>query len=140
MEAKLKHLEFIQEVIKRMASNSFLLRGWSITLVIAISTIASQTFKPSYVVIALLVTLIFWTLDSYYLWQEKRFRCLYEEVRKKDPSTIDFSMTLPDNHCKKCSWYSSVKSPIFISFYGVAALVLLALLFITYFNITITLK
>lgn len=140
MDAKLKHLEFIQDAIKRMAGNSFLLRGWSITLVIAISTLASQTFKPSYLVIALFVTLIFWTLDSYYLWQERRFRCLYDEVRKKDPGTIDFSMKLVDNHCDKCSWYSSAKSKIFISFYGVAAITLSVMLFITYFNITITLK
>jgi len=36
MEAKLKHLEMIQDVIKRMASNSFLLKGWSLTLVVAL--------------------------------------------------------------------------------------------------------
>ena len=32
-ENKLKHLEFIQNIITRMNSNSFVIKGWSITLV-----------------------------------------------------------------------------------------------------------
>ncbi|MDD3531455.1 MAG: hypothetical protein PHV99_02630 [Candidatus Pacebacteria bacterium] len=140
MEAKLKHLEFIQNTIKRMAGNSFLLRGWSITLVVAIFTLASQNNKTVYFWIALLVTIIFWLLDSYYLHQERRFRCLYDEVRKKDPSSIDFSMALPKDHCDKCSWYASAKSPVFTVFYGILTVILGGILFVTYFNVSITLK
>ena len=140
MEAKIKHLEFIQETIKRMAGNSFLLRGWSITLVIAIFTLASQTFNPPYFWIALFVTIVFWLLDSYYLFQEKRFRCLYDEVRVKDSSSIDFSMVLPGKHCEKCSWFLAAKSPIFIAFYGLISLVLIVMLFGIYFNVSITIK
>ena len=36
MEKKLKHLEFIQEIINRMARNSFMLKGWTVILVGAI--------------------------------------------------------------------------------------------------------
>jgi type IV secretory pathway TrbD component len=140
MDAKLKHLEFIQDAIKRMAGNSFLLRGWSITLVIAIFTLASQTYKPIYYWIALFITLVFWLLDSYYLHQEKRFRCLYNEVRAKDPDSIDFSMTLPKNHCGKCSWLSAARSHIFTVFYGLTTVILAATLFCVYFNVSITLK
>lgn len=139
MEARLKHLEFIQDTIKRMAGNSFLLRGWSITLVVAILTIASQFYKPVYLWIALFITVVFWLLDSYYLSQERRFRCLYDEVRVKTGDT-DFSMKLPENHCKKCSWYSSAKSPIFLIFYGIAALILVATLYTVYLDVTITFK
>jgi transposase len=32
LEAKLKHLEFIQTVITRLATNSFLFKGWAITI------------------------------------------------------------------------------------------------------------
>jgi hypothetical protein len=35
MGDKIKHLEMIQAVISRLANNSFLLKGWSITLVSA---------------------------------------------------------------------------------------------------------
>ena len=37
-----KHLELIQGVITRLAQNSFLLKGWSVTLVAAILTLASK--------------------------------------------------------------------------------------------------
>ena len=42
MEQKMKHLELIQEVIKRMANNSFLLKGWTVTLVTGILALASK--------------------------------------------------------------------------------------------------
>jgi hypothetical protein len=32
MEAKLKHLEFIQRVIDRMASSFFQFKGWTVTV------------------------------------------------------------------------------------------------------------
>jgi len=37
-EDQRKHLELIQAVITRMAGNSFLIRGWSVTLVSALFT------------------------------------------------------------------------------------------------------
>jgi len=33
MENKVKHLEMIQAVIARMATNSFMFKGWAVTLV-----------------------------------------------------------------------------------------------------------
>ena len=36
MENKRKHLEFIQNIISRMAGNLFFLRGWTITLIAAL--------------------------------------------------------------------------------------------------------
>lgn len=140
MEKKIKHLEFIQDSIKRMSGNSFLLRGWSITLVITIFTLASHINKPIYYIVALFVTVIFLTLDSYYLYQERKFRCLYDVVRLKDENDIDFSMKLPENHCKKCTWNNSAKSSIFTLFYGITTLILLIVIFTNYLNIAITLK
>ncbi len=42
MEAKLKHLELSQGVINRMAGNSFLLKGWSVTLVSALFALSAK--------------------------------------------------------------------------------------------------
>ena len=140
MENKIKHLEFIQDAIKRMAGNSFLLRGWSVTLVIAVLTLASQSFKTIYLWLALFVIIIFWTLDSYYLFQERKFRCLYDEVRKKSENDIDFSMKLQTCNCGQCKWSSTIKFSGFIMFYGLTTLVLLIALAMNYLNITITIK
>ena len=45
---KIKHLEMVQDVIKRMASNSFILKGWAVTLVVytAPTATAARTFCP----------------------------------------------------------------------------------------------
>ncbi len=42
MERKIKHLEFIQIVISRMNSNSFLIKGWTITLMSALFALAAK--------------------------------------------------------------------------------------------------
>ena len=43
MEKKLKHLEFIQGAVGRMASNLFLLKGWTITLIAALFALAAKS-------------------------------------------------------------------------------------------------
>ncbi len=93
MEKKLKHLEMIQAVISRMAGNSFLLKGWSVTLAAAVIALAAN--KESHALltlIALLPVVMFWVLDGYYLHQERLFRKLYDHVRLQDDDAVDFSM------------------------------------------------
>jgi hypothetical protein len=46
MEAKLKHLEFVQVAVSRMAGNSFLLRGWSVTLAAGLFALAAKDTSP----------------------------------------------------------------------------------------------
>ena len=41
MDKKINHLQMIQGVISRMASNSFALKGWAVTLVAGIFALAS---------------------------------------------------------------------------------------------------
>lgn len=59
-EAELKHLEFIQGVIARLANNSFLLKGWSVTLVAAILALTVRNPSVYTVLLALFPALIFW--------------------------------------------------------------------------------
>jgi hypothetical protein len=92
VEKKLKHLELVQNVISRMASNSFLIKGWCVTLVAALLALASQNSNTKYVIVALLPTVMFWILDSYFLRQERLFRKLYDQVRTLNDEAIDFSM------------------------------------------------
>lgn len=75
-----KHLEFIQAAIGRMANNSFLLKGWTVTLSAALFALAAKDANPSFAAIALLPTFAFWALDAYYLRLERQYRCLYDEV------------------------------------------------------------
>jgi hypothetical protein len=96
MENKHKHLEFIQNAINRMAGNSFLLKGWTVTLVSAIFALAQKDANRAYLLVPIFPGLIFWFLDGYFLRQERLFRKLYDHVRLLDEDKIDFSMnTLP---------------------------------------------
>ena len=51
MEQKLKHLEFIQNVINRMNSNSFLIKGWAVTLIAAIFALAAKDSNFQYIIL-----------------------------------------------------------------------------------------
>lgn len=97
MENKHKHLEFIQNIISRMAGNLFFLRGWTITLIGALLALFSKNNSPDYVFYFLIVVvLVFWTLDGYFLSQERSYRDLYNHVRKLKEEEIDFSMDISE--------------------------------------------
>lgn len=91
-ENKLKHLEFIQNIITRMNANSFAIKGWSVTLVSALFALAADKANLKFVFIAYIPALVFWALDGFFLSQEKRYRKLYEEVAAKDGDHIDFNL------------------------------------------------
>jgi hypothetical protein len=77
---QIKHLEFIQNVITRMNTNSFQIKGWSIIIVSALMAIYASTQSNYFFLIAVFPTSIFWFLDAYYLNQERKFRGLYNDV------------------------------------------------------------
>ena len=127
---KHKHLEFIQAAVNRMAGNLFLLKGWSITLTAALFALAAKDANKSYVLIAYFPLLIFWCLDGYFLSQERRFRALYDQVRKLDDSEIDFSMdTRPFNDDPRKSWVGAFLSHTLVIYYAGLAIVMLVLMY-----------
>jgi len=76
-EYMLKEIELIQNVIKRMAFNSFMIKGWAITLVVVALLLKGTGYQ---IWIAFIPLLVFWFLDAYFLWQERLYRKLYEWV------------------------------------------------------------
>ena len=95
-----KHVDLVQGVISRMASNSFLLKGWSVTLVAGLFAVAASGGYWAYSAIGLLPSLSFWWLDAYYLRQERLFRKLYDAVRRgevdSDPYCMDTTKYVAD--------------------------------------------
>ena len=94
MEQKLKHLELIQGVINRLATNSFQMKGWTVVLVAAILVLLARENRLDATYIAIAPILIFWALDGYFLWQERLYRALYDHVRTSDEDQIDFAMNV----------------------------------------------
>ena len=72
-----KHLEIMQGVITRMAENSRACKVWCVTLVAATLVLVARTGEPQHALIALVPTLLFLFLDSYYLALERAFRNSY---------------------------------------------------------------
>ena len=77
------HLGIAQSVIQRMASNSSSCKAWCITLVSAILVIVADKGRPHYALIALVPTLLFLVLDTYYLALERCFRQSYNNFIEK---------------------------------------------------------
>lgn len=92
-EDQRKYLEMIQAVIARLASNSFILKGWSVTLVSGLLGFAGQQLDPQTALLALLPALVFWMLDAYYLAQERQQRELFAQAR--DGASRAFAFDVP---------------------------------------------
>ena len=114
---KLKHLEFIQAAINRMANNSFLLKGWVVTLTGGLLALTFKEVDPRYLYISLAVLGLFWLLDSYYLARERSFVQLYNHVRKEPEEAVDFSMDTNAFGSRLC-WLAAAFSKTMLLFYG----------------------
>ncbi len=88
MSNKSDHLNMIQSVITRRASNSLQFKCLCITIVSATIILS----RSSIIVASVLPVLLFCYLDVRYLSLERAYRDLYDEVRLKNDSDIDFSM------------------------------------------------
>lgn len=99
-----------------MNTNSFLIKGWAITLVAALLALAAdgnaEIFVASYV-----VSPIFWFLDGFFISQERKFRKLYDHVRLLDENDIDYSMNTKPYENHKTTWFSGIFSDTLIFFY-----------------------
>nr|SPS05214.1 conserved membrane protein of unknown function [Candidatus Nitrotoga fabula] len=127
-DKKLKHLELIQGVITRMGGNLFTLRGWMITLVVALSAAFLEFGRNELQIILVLVILIFWVHDAYFLSLERSYRCLYNKVRKLDEDDIDFSMDVTEfgNLRTTSIWYCMLSKTL--AFFYVPAMILIGLI------------
>ena len=117
-EKVVKHLEMTQAVIDRLGRNSFLLKSWSMTiLVAAMVLIVRENLQNSNFVLVLFLPIIgFWILDGYFLWQERLFRYVYDDIREQ--TDTNFKMDLGKHKGKpKSSWISAIFSLTLIIFF-----------------------
>lgn len=93
---KPKHLEFIQQTIDRMESNSILLKGWTIILTATLLGLFSDDATSRHIFTLCLPIIGFWVLDGIFQSQQRQFRALHDRVRNKRERDIDFSMDLTE--------------------------------------------
>ena len=117
-ERIVKHLEMTQPVIDRMGRNSFQLKGWSMTIIVAATVLIARTDLPGpFFVLGLIFPIVvFWGLDGYFLWQERLFRGVYNDVRMQIDT--DFEMNLKTQKNKpNCKWRNALWSITLWPFY-----------------------
>ncbi len=123
-----KELDLIQTVVSRLAQNSFLVKGWSITLVSILLALCKDdllpTAKPTWVLaLTLTIWLAFWYLDAYFLRQERLFRKLYEHVvtHPNDPARPRYALNVgPFLNTVETEWKTMFSVTLRL-FYGIPA-------------------
>jgi hypothetical protein len=131
---RIKHMEMLQAVIARLAGNSFLMKGWALTLTVAFLGLAVNKDQWGLAASAVIPISVFWLLDTYYLRAERLFRSLYERVRAR-PETLEpfFMGATSDSFVAEApadvkSWRQTVRRGTLSGFYGllIGATVLVA--------------
>lgn len=130
MDRKLKHLDFIQGVVNRLSTNSFLLKGWSVVLVSALFALSANNLNVKFIFLAYFPATAFWALDGYFLSLERSYRKLYEKVRLIDADEIDFSMNIREVHNGLDEWTSAFFSKTLMVFHGALIGAVLIVMFI----------
>jgi hypothetical protein len=122
-----KEIDLIQACITRMASNSFLLKGWAISIIAVVLALADKAVEPALLSSLVLIPLIsFWYLDAFFLRTEKMYRKMYEWVlRKRGENDTSFLYDLNPHRFKgevdstwKVMWSITLRW-----FYGIPALI-----------------
>ena len=110
MTVNSEYLILIQGVISRMANNAFLVKGWSITLTAALLALAgSLSAKGSFnehifFMVNFACLLGFLWLDSYFYYNEKKYRELYDYARDmsrfntKDLFNLNANLIIPESN------------------------------------------
>src|SRR5262249_10328877 len=124
-----EHLRFIQAIIARHGNNSFLLKGWTVTLAAAILGLAASNPNPLLGLIALIPALAFWALDAYYLRQERIYRTLYDRVRLNANKPVEpgelFSLSANQSMHEVPSWFRTLWASSVVGLHGVLVVTIL---------------
>jgi hypothetical protein len=128
-----KEVEIVQDIITRMGTNSFLVKGWAITLVVASLLITGFSYHHF---VAFLPWLIFWAYDAYFLRMEKLYRklndWLVDNRRKSEEFLLDMNKSSLENRFgKETPCLQQVMfSKTLVAFYGVLLVMIVFSVFV----------
>jgi hypothetical protein len=131
-----KEIDLIQGVINRMANNSFLLKGWLISLIAVVLALSKDSLLSCDLKLILLILcfpiIIFWYLDAFFLHREKCYRELYDWVIKNRMTSNEnlYSLDFRPHQKKVKSVFRVMFSQTLFPFYGLAFSLLIILMFI----------
>ena len=130
-----KHMDYVQAVITRLANNSFLMKGWALTLSSALLGFAVTQKQAGLALTALVPAMAFWALDTYYLRLERAFRNMYADIAAK--TLRDFKIE-PKPYVEKQPWKIGLSISLAIFYLTVIALTVVVAIILAIAAVTTT--
>lgn len=128
-----KEIDLIQDCIKRMANNSFLLKGWAISLASIILTFSPKDINQFLLSsVILIIIVVFWSLDAYFLRLERMYRKMYDWVlheRKKGNTAYEYDLNPYRFENQVKNTISIMYSKTLFLFYGVISVPIIIFIF-----------
>lgn len=127
-----KEIDLIQSCISRMAHNSFLIKGWAISIIAVVLALAEKSID-NYMITAILIIPLFcfWYLDAFFLQTEKKYREMYIWIlkeRKNDNDKMLYDLN-PNRFKNKVSSVCKIMfSKTLWWFYGIPLLIVIIIL------------
>lgn len=129
-----KEIDLIQNCITRMANNSFLLKGWLVSLLVVFITVSPNDTNPIIAALIMLsLTAVFWYLDAFFLRMERLYIKLYNwvlEKRLKGNKDFQYNLDAKRFESEVGNVWSIMVSPTLRVFYF--AIIVLILIFMAY--------
>lgn len=86
-----KEIDLIQSCINRMAHNSFIVKGWMISVLAVLLGLLSKTFNVTILsIVCIIVSMCFWYLDGFFFRLERLYRWKYEWIIKNRMSSNEY--------------------------------------------------
>lgn len=130
-ENKSAYLQMIQEPICRMSTISAIFKGFAATIVAGVASLTYKDVNAWVLALSFLPVLAFAVMDIYYLSLERKYRFLFEQVRKGEHE-VDFSMKTTRDPAEilraKARAWDCMKSPSIYLFYPLMLAILIAIL------------
>ena len=119
-EIMFKEIDLIQSCITRMAQNSFIVKGWLVTLITVVLTLLPEKIDFGLLCITCAISILcFWFLDAFFLKTEKLYRMKYEWIIKNrmnsDAHMFDLNPYNSEMWIKKKGKNENFKAPSLIS-------------------------
>lgn len=125
------YLQFLQNNISRMNTNSTQVKTWCMAIVAALLAIFAETKNCLFLLICFIPVILFCMLDAQYLQQEHKFVGMYNDhISGKEDKTEVYSMPMKSYAKGLKGFFKALFSWSVLPVYGLLGIVLIILIII----------
>ncbi|ACD24254.1 hypothetical protein FDE76_16225 [Clostridium botulinum] len=136
-----KEIDLIESCITRMAQNSFLIKGWYITLLAAVIALFQKSENVTITVsIISIISVSFWGLNAFFLYTERKYRDFYEYVivlRQQGNDKKLYSLKLTNYTLQYKSYWKSFFGKTICLFYFIPLILCAGVMLFNHFHTSI---